>query len=225
MLTTIKINKDLQQQLKLKSVEQGVTQIELANRYILEGLKSDSTPNKPTMSLEDIEKLLKHDKPEGNNLKKLNSLITTEDEKDYVTFEKENVRWCYDIRWYKFFIISLINTKEKKHKSASRLLPYLEEETTTINSTVLVEVLNRLKKREYSQIRDNVIDLLYSMDYIHFLSPEDYNISLDYCKNYDFAVNYSDCTILKTIIDYNVDTIVSFDTDFDKINGIKRIYL
>lgn len=123
------------------------------------------------------------------------------------------------------FIISLINTKEKKHKSASRLLPYLEEETTIINSTVLVEVLNRLKKREYSQIRDNVIDLLYSMDYIHFLSPEDYNISLDYCKNYDFAVNYSDCTILKTIIDYNVDTIVSFDTDFDKINGIKRIYL
>ena len=123
------------------------------------------------------------------------------------------------------FIISLINTKEKQHKSASRLLPYLEEETTIINSTVLVEVLNRLKKREYSQIRDNVIDLLYSMDYIHFLSPEDYNISLDYCKNYDFAVNYSDCTILKTIIDYNVDTIVSFDTDFDKIKGIKRIYL
>ena len=92
MLTTIKINKDLQQQLKLKSVEQGVTQIELANRYILEGLKSDSIPNKPTMSLEDIEKLLKHDKPEGNNLKKINGLITTEDEKDYVTFEKENVR-------------------------------------------------------------------------------------------------------------------------------------
>ena len=97
MLTTIKINKDLQQQLKLKSVEQGVTQIDLANRYILEGLKSDSTPNKPTMSLEDIEKLLNHDKPEGNNLKKLNGLITTEDEKDYVTFEKENVRW---LQWY-----------------------------------------------------------------------------------------------------------------------------
>lgn len=123
------------------------------------------------------------------------------------------------------FIISLINTKEKQHESASRLLPYIEEEKTIINSTVLVEVLNRLKKSEYSQIRDNVIDLLYSMDYIHFLSPEDYGISLDYCENYDFAVNYSDCTILKTIIDYNVDTIVSFDTDFDKIKGIKRIYL
>jgi len=104
-------------------------------------------------------------------------------------------------------------------------LPYIEEEKTIINSTVLVEVLNRLKKSEYSQIRDNVIDLLYSMDHIHFLKPEDYNISLDYCKNYDFAVNYSDCTILKTIIDYNVDTIISFDTDFDKIKGIKRIYL
>jgi len=42
---------------------------------------------------------------------------------------------------------------------------------------------------------------------------------------YNQSVNYSDCTILKTMMDNNVSVVVSFDSDFDKINGIRRIYL
>ena len=43
--------------------------------------------------------------------------------------------------------------------------------------------------------------------------------------NIIISVNYSDCTILKTMMDNNVSVVVSFDSDFDKINGIRRIYL
>lgn len=43
--------------------------------------------------------------------------------------------------------------------------------------------------------------------------------------NIIIGVNYSDCTILKTMMDNNVSVVVSFDSDFDKINGIRRIYL
>lgn len=76
MITTIRIDKDLQQQLKLKSAEIGVSQLDLANKYILEGLKADNTPKKPAMSLEEIEKLLKHDLPEGDKVsKKLIGLV------------------------------------------------------------------------------------------------------------------------------------------------------
>ena len=38
-ITTIRIDKDLQQQLKLKSAETGKSQLDLANQYILDGLK------------------------------------------------------------------------------------------------------------------------------------------------------------------------------------------
>lgn len=68
MLTTIRIDKDLQHQLKLKSAETGKSQLDLANQYILDGLKNDNTPKKPAMSLEEIEKLLKHDLPDGDEI-------------------------------------------------------------------------------------------------------------------------------------------------------------
>ncbi len=40
MITTIRIDKDLQQQLKMKSAETDKSQLDLANQYILEGLKT-----------------------------------------------------------------------------------------------------------------------------------------------------------------------------------------
>lgn len=78
MLTTIRINKDLQKQLKLKSVETGISQLELANRYIFDGLKKDDAPKEKVMSLEEIEKLIDRDKPEGNGLDKIDSLFTSD---------------------------------------------------------------------------------------------------------------------------------------------------
>ena len=61
MSTTIRINRDVKELLKLKSVETGISQIDLANRYILNGIKYDDTPNKPIKSIEEIEKLLNYD--------------------------------------------------------------------------------------------------------------------------------------------------------------------
>ena len=68
MLTTIRIDKNLQQQLKLKSAETGKSQLDLANQYILDGLKNDNTVEKPVMSLKEIEKLLKNDLPDGDEI-------------------------------------------------------------------------------------------------------------------------------------------------------------
>ena len=63
MSTTIRINKDVKELLKLKSAETGISQIDLANKYILNGIKFDKTPKKPVKSIEEIEKLLNDEKP------------------------------------------------------------------------------------------------------------------------------------------------------------------
>lgn len=70
MATTIRINEDVKEQLKLKSVQTGVSQIDLANKYIIEGIKNDTTPNKPIKNIKEIEKILKHD----NNNKKVKKI-------------------------------------------------------------------------------------------------------------------------------------------------------
>lgn len=88
MATTIRINEDIKQQLKIKSAELGVTQMDLLNRYIIEGLKRDSTPKKPTPTIDELEKLLKHDNPQGNVLNKLRGIIDNDEIIDEVE-EKE----------------------------------------------------------------------------------------------------------------------------------------
>jgi len=56
MDATIRIDLDIQRQLKLKSVELGVTQKELANTYILNGLNAEKSKN-DMKSIEDIAKV------------------------------------------------------------------------------------------------------------------------------------------------------------------------
>ena len=68
------------------------------------------------------------------------------------------------------YLLSLINEKAKKHKDAKKLSHYIDEEETLINSTVLLEILNRLKKERYIKYRNKVINLLYNMDNIHYLT-------------------------------------------------------
>ncbi len=89
MATTIRINEDVKHQLKIKSAELGVKQIDLLNRYVIEGIKRDSMPKKPTPTIEDLEKLLKHDNPKGNGLNKLCGIIDNNEIIDEVE-EKRN---------------------------------------------------------------------------------------------------------------------------------------
>lgn len=74
MTTTVRINEDIKQQLKIKSAELGIKQIDLLNRYVIEGIKRDTT-HKQVMSLDQLEKLLKHDNPNGNNLQKFSGIV------------------------------------------------------------------------------------------------------------------------------------------------------
>ncbi len=69
MSTTIRVHEEIKKQLKLKSAETGISQYDLANEYILEGLKKDKW-RKKVMTIEEIEKLLDHDKPEGDTILK-----------------------------------------------------------------------------------------------------------------------------------------------------------
>lgn len=123
------------------------------------------------------------------------------------------------------YLIALMNDKAKKHNEALTLLGLIENESTLINSTVLVEMLNNLNKKRYEAKRQDIIDLLYGMDNIHYLSEQDYNDSFKLWEQYDHSVNFSDCTITHTMQKHGVQNILSFDGDFDKINGINRIYL
>ena len=122
------------------------------------------------------------------------------------------------------YLIGLILKNDDYNNKASELESIIEHESKMINSTVFTEVLNSVTSTNSKYDFDYLIESMLSYD-IHFLNSSDYVEAVSLFKYYNQAINFSDCTILKTMMDNEITTIVSFDSDFDKIKGINRIFL
>ena len=107
---------------------------------------------------------------------------------------------------------------------SKKIKPYLKNETKVINLTVLVEVLNAVKKSNYE---GDVVELLFcllDLDIFDFLDISDYKEAMKWFEYYDRSINFSDCTIINTMVNHKITKIASFDSDFDKVKGFERIY-
>ena len=122
------------------------------------------------------------------------------------------------------FLISLISDKSRKHEDALNLLDIVDYEHKVINSLVLSETLNGIHRCEKRKSLDEIYEILSQTADIIYLTQKDYLEAINISKYYNNAINYSDFIILKTMQDKRINKIVSFDSGFDKINGIERIY-
>ena len=120
------------------------------------------------------------------------------------------------------YLIALLISTDKKHPRTNDLNQELTEKKI-INNTVLSEVLNSLTKfgGKKGKLIFNLINETFEIEY---LNKQDYQEAMDIYLKYDGSINYSDCTILKKMKKKNINKIVSFDSDFDKVNGIVRIH-
>lgn len=123
------------------------------------------------------------------------------------------------------YLIALIIKSDKYHPQAHKLSSILKNESILINNTVLTEVLNSFSTKNNPEDISKIANFLLTIENIDYLESEDYKKAVDLFKFYNQSINFSDCTILQTMEKMKVNTIVSFDSDFDKIKGIKRIYL
>lgn len=122
------------------------------------------------------------------------------------------------------YLIGLILKNDSLYYKSHLLKSYLDDENKIINNTVFNEVLNSVTSNNSNHDLNHIKKLLLSFN-IDFLTSDDYLDSFDIFEYYNFSVNFSDCTILNTMQNYNINQIASFDSDFDKIKGVKRIYL
>ena len=120
------------------------------------------------------------------------------------------------------YLIGLLIKKDSHVNKSLKIESIIEDESKLINNAVFNEVLNSLTPNNSDYTIDDSIELLLSFD-IDFLTSKDYDDTVESFKYYNHGINFSDCTILHSMAKNKVDTIVSFDADFDKINGIRRI--
>lgn len=119
---------------------------------------------------------------------------------------------------------ALKDDTDYNHDESLKIESYLTDsnETTVINTTVLVETLNRVSG-SYDVVKQ-VYNELYSKNQVIQLTDKDYLNSLEINAWVGNSINYSDCTILNTMMAMGIDTIVSFDSDFKKIDVLDVIF-
>ena len=97
------------------------------------------------------------------------------------------------------YIKGLIIKRDSHKGFSNNIRPFLVNDTKAINITVLVEVLNSLKKNNYHGSFERIIQELCSLDVFDWLTLDDYMAAVEKFKFYNGSINFADCTILVTM--------------------------
>ena len=121
------------------------------------------------------------------------------------------------------FLISLLTENEKNNQHSCEISENINE-YRVINNIVLSETLNGIRRYEKRVDINKIYTIINEVMDIKYLKKSDYEEAVNIYSYYNGSINYSDCLILKTMQDNNINKILSYDDDFDKINGLQRIY-
>lgn len=122
------------------------------------------------------------------------------------------------------FFIAALNKKDKWHKNAGEILPIIKKEEKITSQLILSEAVT-LTGSLFGG-KKGVTIFNYILDNHEVIYP-DKNLSfraMETFLKYDGTLSFADSVSIEIMSDLGIEKIVSFDSDFDKINGINRIY-
>lgn len=119
------------------------------------------------------------------------------------------------------FLIALLIKTDPLHEKALEISGTIHERKV-INNTVLNETLNAFTGKG-GKVGKELYQVISEMFDVKYLDESDYEEAIDIYLNFNSSINYSDCTILSTMVKNKINRIVTFDSDFNKIKGINVI--
>ena len=119
------------------------------------------------------------------------------------------------------FLIALLIKTDPLHEKALEISETIHERKV-INNMVLNETLNAFTGKG-GKVGKELYQVILEMFDVKYLDEGDYEDAINIYLNFNSSINYSDCTILSTMIKSKINRIVTFDSDFNKIKGITVI--
>lgn len=116
------------------------------------------------------------------------------------------------------FLIALLIKTDPLHEKALEISETIHERKV-INNTVLNETLNAFTGKG-GKLGKELYEVISEMFDVKYLEESDYEDAINIYLNFNSSINYSDCTILSTMVKNKINRIVTFDSDFNKIKGI-----
>ncbi len=121
------------------------------------------------------------------------------------------------------YLIALIVEKDQWHDDAVRLLERLKVEEKIITEPMIIESLNLIGSCHGGKV--GVMTFKYIKDnFTIFKSDTLLDESLRYYLKFDGTLSLADCTAIHAMKEKGIHEILSFDDDFDKVEGIARVF-
>lgn len=121
------------------------------------------------------------------------------------------------------YIIALVIEKDQWHQRALELLPKLKSEEKFITEAMIIESLNLIGSCLSGKIGYSIFKYI-SDNFTIYKSDTLIEESMHYFLKYDGNLSLADCTAINSMKELGITEILSFDDDFDKVDGILRVY-
>jgi predicted nucleic acid-binding protein len=122
------------------------------------------------------------------------------------------------------FFIALVLKSDQWHDRAVQLIPKLEESQKMVSGLIISEAVTMVGSRSGGKAGKMVYD--YITDNCRVFNQEGsiYDEAINTYLKYDGTLSLTDSVTLEVMSIFNIKEIVSFDSDFDKVNGLVRIH-
>ena len=122
------------------------------------------------------------------------------------------------------YFIATARVKDQWHGKAWEIQDQIKNKDKITSVFVLSEVITHIGNR--SGGKKGVLFYEYVKKSMEIVNPNNNIIqnAMDKFLMYDGTLSFADVVSLEIMETQGIDTIVSFDSDFDKVQGIKRIH-
>ena len=122
------------------------------------------------------------------------------------------------------FFIALVDRKDHWHPAAKALLPMLDDETFLISDLIIAESVTIIGRRSGGKAGEQLYH--YFMDNCDRVGTDEKMLrgSMQVFLRYDGTLSVSDAVSVFIMKQKNINRILSFDADFDKVEGIVRLH-
>lgn len=121
------------------------------------------------------------------------------------------------------YIVGLLVEEDQWHKRAKELIPLIDKKEKIISLSIVNESITLINKKrgveDSKQAYKIILDNFTIIDENMNLYTESMNTLIKY-----HSLSLTDSVIVELMKNHNIVEIVSFDEDFDKVDGIVRIH-
>lgn len=119
------------------------------------------------------------------------------------------------------FFIAAVNKQDQWHKNAGDILPLIKEEEKITTDLILSESVTLVGSLFGGKEGMKLFNYIWDNHEIYYLNKEMTFNAMKTFLQYDGTLSFADSVSVEVMRNLKIDRIVSFDSDFDKVDVVR----